>query len=240
MIVSISRSVTYLSPTAFPNTTVIIYATHTPTGAPVVTSTNSPTFSRSVCPSALPESIVPSITPTVRTNYPSYVPSISLAPQWSANPSPHPSSHPSDQPTSQPSQQPNQAPTGAPSFKAEPWGDLVTDGRRRRRTGGLCDNHCSHHGTCEMNSNCNCFVGLDGEPEWTGPDCSLRTCPKDFAWVGSVVGANGMCSTIIIMHGDTFSTDVGLGCLDLHPWVECSNKGMCDRTDGICDCFTGY
>eukprot|EP01035_Chromulina_nebulosa_P052768 gene52768-72010_t len=68
-----------------------------------------------------------------------------------------------------------------------------------------------------MNSNCNCYIGLDGEPEWTGPDCSLRTCPKDFAWVGSVVGAN-----------------------DLHPWVECSNKGICDRTSGFCNCFTGY
>jgi hypothetical protein len=42
-----------------------------------------------------------------------------------------------------------------------------------------------------MNSNCNCYIGLDGEPEWTGADCSLRTCPKDFAWVGKVVGANG-------------------------------------------------
>lgn len=69
---------------------------------------------------------------------------------------------------------------------------------------------------------------------FSGADCSQRTCPKDFAWVGAVVAAN-----------------------DLHPWVECSNKGICDRNTGellmyrrfevhhhhetgLCDCFFGY
>lgn len=93
-------------------------------------------------------------------------------------------------------------PTSQPSHSAEGWGEVTYDGKRRHRQGGLCDNHCSGHGTCEKNLNCNCFTGLDGETEWTGPDCSLRTCPKDFAWVGDVVNSN-----------------------DLHPWAECSNKG---------------
>merc|ERR1711916_288495 len=65
---------------------------------------------------------------------------------------------------------------------------------------------CSGHGSCVVNQNCLCYTGMDGEPEWTGPDCSLRTCPHDFAWVGDVVNAN-----------------------DLHPWAECSNRGTCDR-----------
>ena len=43
--------------------------------------------------------------------------------------------------------------------------------KNRNRKGGLCDNHCSGHGTCEKNNNCNCFLGTDGNPEWTGPDC---------------------------------------------------------------------
>eukprot|EP01042_Synura_sphagnicola_P009998 gene9998-12838_t len=83
--------------------------------------------------------------------------------------------------------------------------------------GGLCENQCSGHGTCEQNYNCKCYTGLDGEAEWTGPDCSLRTCPKDYAWVGEVVNAN-----------------------DAHPWAECSNKGICDRSTGTCNCFGGY
>jgi hypothetical protein len=40
---------------------------------------------------------------------------------------------------------------------------------------------------------------------------------SDFAWVGSVVNNN-----------------------DLHPWAECSNKGICDRSTGECQCFTEY
>jgi hypothetical protein len=89
--------------------------------------------------------------------------------------------------------------------------------KNRNRKGGLCDNHCSGHGTCEKNNNCNCFLGTDGNPEWTGPDCSLRTCPKDLAWVGAVNNNN-----------------------DLHPSTECSNRGACDRKTGSCQCFPGY
>lgn len=107
-------------------------------------------------------------------------------------------------------------PTSAPTFSNEGWGQITWD-KRRHRNGGLCENHCSNHGTCEKNSNCKCFTGLDGEAEWTGPDCSLRTCPRDFAWVGDVINSN-----------------------NLHPWVECSNKGSCDRKSGTCKCFAGY
>jgi len=27
---------------------------------------------------------------------------------------------------------------------------------------------------------------------------------------------------------------------DLHPKVECSNRGICDRQTGFCECFDGY
>jgi len=123
---------------------------------------------------------------------------------------------PTGQPSSHPSTQPSSMPSSAPSYKAESWGQVTWD-KRRHRQGGFCENHCSNHGTCETNLNCNCYTGLDGEPEWTGPDCSLRTCPKDLAWVGDVQNAN-----------------------DLHPMAECSNKGACDRSTGICNCFPGY
>jgi len=112
---------------------------------------------------------------------------------------------------------PTSSPTAAPTYNAETLWDQTIWDKKRHRSAGLCENHCSGHGTCEINNNCKCFKGLDGEDEWTGPDCSQRTCPRDFAWVGEVVNAN-----------------------DVHPWVECSNKGTCDRKTGTCSCFPGY
>ena len=85
------------------------------------------------------------------------------------------------------------------------------------RKRGMCPNLCSGHGLCLKNHNCKCYNGLDGEPEWTGLDCSQRTCPKDFAWVGAVIGNN-----------------------NLHPWAECSNRGNCNRRTGLCECYDGY
>ncbi len=124
---------------------------------------------------------------------------------------------PTSAPSSVPSSQPSSAPTSAPTYNAETvWDQTIWD-KKRHRSAGLCENHCSGHGTCELNNNCKCFQGLDGEDEWTGPDCSQRTCPRDFAWVGEVVNAN-----------------------DVHPWTECSNKGTCDRKTGTCSCFPGY
>merc|ERR1719502_556545 len=108
-------------------------------------------------------------------------------------------------------------PTSMPTFTAESYGQTTWDVKKRHRVGGLCENGCSGHGSCVVNQNCLCYTGMDGEPEWTGPDCSLRTCPRDYAWVGDVVNAN-----------------------DLHPWAECSNRGTCDRKTGVCACFPGY
>ena len=119
-------------------------------------------------------------------------------------------------PTSQPSSQPSSTPTSQPTGDTESWGQIVWD-QKRHRQGGMCENQCSGHGTCEKNYNCKCFEGINGEAEWMGPDCSQRVCAYDTAWVGDVVNAN-----------------------DLHPWAECSNKGICDRKTGLCSCFTGY
>lgn len=130
-------------------------------------------------------------------------------------PSKLPTGAPSSMPTA-PTGAPTGIPTSSPSFVEEPWGEYVWTEKRHRKA-GMCENQCSGHGTCEVNGNCKCFKGLDGEDEWTGPDCSLRTCPFDFAWAGSVINSN-----------------------NLHPWAECSNKGICDRSTGECNCFTGY
>jgi hypothetical protein len=41
-----------------------------------------------------------------------------------------------------------------------------------------CPNGCNGHGSCGANDKCTCYVRIDGEPAWTNPDCSARTCPK--------------------------------------------------------------
>jgi len=48
-------------------------------------------------------------------------------------------------------------------------------------------------------------------------DCSQRVCPFEFAWV---------------------DTPDKLG--NRHKYAECSNRGICDRDTGECDCFPGY
>ena len=60
-------------------------------------------------------------------------------------------------------------------------------------------------------------MNQNGEPAWTEHDCSQRTCPKGNAWTGAVVSTN-----------------------NAHPEVECSNKGVCDRVTGECNCFQNY
>jgi hypothetical protein len=190
--------------------------TFDPTGLPSGQPSGSPSGQPSSSPSGQPSSSP--------TGQPSRQPSSQPSGQPSRQPSSHPSGQPtssptrqpSTQPTSSPSSQPSSSPTSTPTYHKESWGQVTWD-KKRHRTGGLCENHCSNHGTCEYNNNCKCFTGLDGEPEWTGPDCSLRMCPRDFAWVGDVINAN-----------------------DLSPWAECSNKGACDRTTGACACFPGY
>eukprot|EP00596_Hydrurales_sp_CCMP1899_P006842 CAMPEP_0119041476 /NCGR_PEP_ID=MMETSP1177-20130426/12258_1 /TAXON_ID=2985 /ORGANISM="Ochromonas sp, Strain CCMP1899" /LENGTH=392 /DNA_ID=CAMNT_0007007539 /DNA_START=174 /DNA_END=1352 /DNA_ORIENTATION=- len=181
-----------------------------PSSQPSTQPSSQPSKQPSTQPSSQP-STQPSSQPSMQ---PSCQPS-SQPTQPTGQPSTQPSMQPSRQPSSQPSTQPTSFPSSAPTYKAEAY--ATTFDKRRHRQGGLCDNSCSHHGTCEKNINCNCYTGLNGEPDWTGPDCSQRTCPKDFAWVGSVVNTN-----------------------DLHPYVECSNQGVCDRKSGICGCFPGY
>jgi hypothetical protein len=186
----------------------------TPSAAPTVGPSAAPTALPTTAPTAAPTDVptyVPSATPSKN---PTYVPSAVPVVTPTATPSITPTARPSAFPTGI---QPTSTPSLAPSYKAESWGQVIWDKKRRHRHSGFCENHCSNHGTCETNLNCKCFTGLDGEPEWTGPDCSLRTCPKDISWIGDVVTAN-----------------------NLHPVEECSNKGTCDRSTGSCMCFPGY
>lgn len=82
-------------------------------------------------------------------------------------------------------------------------------------------NFCNGHGTClNASSTCACYDGWGSSSDVTfyrTPDCSLRTCPADRAWA-----------------------DIPTSTTTAHQVMECSNRGVCDRTAGICSCFDGF
>jgi hypothetical protein len=82
-------------------------------------------------------------------------------------------------------------------------------------------NSCNGHGKCDtVNSKCLCYNGFGSETDvstYKAPDCSMRSCPADKAWV-----------------------DVPTGATTAHAVAECSNMGVCDRVTGRCRCFAGY
>lgn len=74
-----------------------------------------------------------------------------------------------------------------------------------------CPNSCSKMGLCNKYSQCECNTG------YTGGDCSLRTCKFGASW-----------------------NDMAYGNEVAHAQVECSDKGLCDRTNGECSCMEGF
>jgi len=82
---------------------------------------------------------------------------------------------------------------------------------------GACDNNCSGHGTCMTDDVCQCYdnwgVGLSHD----SGDCSDRICPFELAWVDTPDKTGSF-----------------------HKYAECSNRGICNRESGECQCFDGY
>lgn len=80
-----------------------------------------------------------------------------------------------------------------------------------------CDNSCSGHGTCGPRGVCTCYDNWGLGLSHLSGDCSERICPYDIAWVDTPdkIGSH-------------------------HKYAECSNRGICNRDSGECDCFPGY
>jgi hypothetical protein len=108
-----------------------------------------------------------------------------------------------------------------------------------------CPNACSGHGTCGARDSCACYQNYQGN------DCSERTCYFGIAHVDTPKGdlnADGYVSgplTTVITGSEVYPW----GTSELYPnadaneghfYMECSNKGICDRSTGQCECFDGY
>lgn len=82
-------------------------------------------------------------------------------------------------------------------------------------------NFCNGHGSCnEETSTCSCYEGWGALTDITfyrAPDCSARICPNGRAWA-----------------------DVPTSSKAAHNYIECSNRGSCNRKTGECTCFTGF
>jgi hypothetical protein len=115
-----------------------------------------------------------------------------------------------------------------------------------------CPNDCSGRGVCNAGSTCEC------ESNWAGNDCSERVCYYGLAFVDSPLGdidGSDDISTLeqAYLHhanspvGEQYDPAYGLARSDnaaewdeAHFYAECSNKGICDRSSGQCDCFPGF
>lgn len=118
--------------------------------------------------------------------------------------------------------------------------------------GSECPNACSGHGKCGPKAVCECMKN------WMLNDCSGRMCQFGMAHVDIPKGDLDMSQTITgistrIVQGSQLFPN---GTTELYPrfsnsrdelipqtgheYVECSNKGFCDRDMGQCRCLSGY
>jgi hypothetical protein len=115
-----------------------------------------------------------------------------------------------------------------------------------------CANACNGHGKCTSYDMCIC------NRNWQANDCSERVCMYGLAHVDTPKGdldmngwISGPDSPIIdndfkYPYGTTeqFPSMEDSDLVELpnsgHYYMECSNKGTCDRGSGECQCYDGY
>ena len=108
-----------------------------------------------------------------------------------------------------------------------------------------CANACSGHGTCGAYDTCSCYANYQGN------DCSERTCYFALAHVDTPKGdlnGDGVVSaaSVTVVTGSevypwgTTEQYPNANANEGHFYMECANKGLCNRQTGVCDCFDGY
>jgi len=116
-----------------------------------------------------------------------------------------------------------------------------------------CANACNGHGKCVGYDMCIC------NRNWQANDCSERVCMHGLAHVDTPKGDLDMSGDVIkpgakVVADNSFQYPYGtteqfpqMEDSDLneltnsaHYYMECSNKGTCDRDSGECECFDGY
>jgi len=118
-----------------------------------------------------------------------------------------------------------------------------------------CPNGCSNQGMCGPNSQCECYRN------YMGSDCSERVCFYAHAFIDTPLGdlnADGKISMSVTYEEQTLDYNlegypIAYGSArnidknqeserwdEAHFYRECSNKGICNRKTGQCDCFPGY
>jgi len=120
-------------------------------------------------------------------------------------------------------------------------------------TNAECPNACSSHGICGVFDKCECYRN------WMSNDCSERVCQFGLAHVDTPKGDLDSSSGVltgpginIIKNDEVYpygTTEQFPNMVDsngvvlentAHYYMECSNKGICDREAGVCECFPGY
>lgn len=115
-----------------------------------------------------------------------------------------------------------------------------------------CPNACSGHGDCTRFDMCQCWRN------WQAADCSERTCPFGLAHVdtpkGDLDGSNEVTGTdtLVVVNSEVYphGTHESYPLMQnsagdklsntAHAYMECSNKGICNRAAGECHCMPGY